>query len=234
MLVGDRISLAKIQRILTHGDTQDISFQCNEESCAKMTNWSFDLRRLLIDTLPEDELVDEVDEEMFPPLFYGIPGEEVFLDPERLGDKPVEVGDDYSLYWNWLSDETIALFKDGNRLEYTTSSGEKVIWKLWTAADELKVSRSIERGLSSTDIDALRFRIVEVEGIEDHMVQTWFNRWSYGEADRFMAHINEIECGVDTDLEVQCRHCKKIQTISIPMDASFFSPATARRRSGRK
>ena len=77
------------------------------------------------------------------------------------------------------------------------------------------------------DIDA------EVDGVERANIPNWFNKWGYGELDLFMEHVNDHECGIDTDIEVQCPHCKMIQDIELPMDSDFFSPSTRRKRSTR-
>jgi hypothetical protein len=125
-----------------------------------------------------------------------------------------------------MTDEVRAhLFERGNEFVRTLPyCGRKVSFKLLTGADEKKIIEATknepDRLLSST-------MLVRLTGIEKARTPSerrdFVEDMDLEDAQYIQREWEAVDCGVDTDLTIECPHCGKLQRIELPFDADFFS-----------
>ena len=253
MLVGDRIVLTIYQRMLTLPDGHLLIFEfpclasveCHKRQ--RRSGWRIDLRRLLLPWVPDplnpdQEMLERHGMTMTEVKKMDDKGNDTYhpaVIVERFGLEPIVLGDDL-LYMRELSEAARAAFTDGNRMLFTDFEENKVWWKQFLGEDVASMPTIDPSGKhgpkdkAELGMEALRRRIVEVETIERKNLLHWIDGWNWGSADELHEIISETECGLETELDVRCVHCKQWQVTEAPlMTPLFFSRATQqKRRSG--
>ena len=138
-----------------------------------------------------------------------------------------------------LDPKHIELFKAGNRFTETIPDTDtKFIFKLKTGGDAKRTLKHIEMKKTGPKkqqerqnlmIDSLASYILEIDGVgkkKDDIFDYLENR-PLGTIDSLMPLIQSYDCGVDTDIEVECPHCDGEMIIKLPFDRAFFLPSSA-------
>ncbi len=135
-----------------------------------------------------------------------------------------------------LSDESREVFLNGNRFQTVLpDSGKRVWFGLVTGAIERKLPQvrksAGERVLSSV----LAMRVQEIEGVESREKRKFIEDLTMRDADFLMDEFDRVDCGVDTNIEIECPECFSVQEVELPFEKSFFMPGKERvkRRRGR-
>lgn len=243
---GDRAVVILLQRIYTHwracGPDFHFSFQCQDLDChdanPKPIPWAVDLRRFLLskEDIEADRLQSSDDPKEFASIPVYTPNGLSLIWADRFGEKPIIMGDaeniDKTIFLQTMSQEAQECWKNGNRFEYDDPySGNKLWWKIMTGTDE-DVLQRFRKAPDKFRLHALDRRIVEVDGIPSFQKMTWISQWSAGAEDLLQDHINKIEPGLFKEFDVRCPRCGLIQEVSFPLDLSFFSPSTRKRKHG--
>lgn len=130
------------------------------------------------------------------------------------------------------SEAALAAFQSGGVIKEVTESGQHFTFKLLTAADEKTVS-NYEKGRSlSRSRASMCVRLVDIAGLPEQPFAKlkWVESLPSGMADEISEIMESHDCGVDTDLEVACKHCGYEQEIALPFGPNFLK----RKRLGKK
>jgi hypothetical protein len=129
-----------------------------------------------------------------------------------------------------LSDESRAAFLAGNRFETVLPGvGRKVFFRLLTGADERRLA-SLRRTAGERPITTpLGFRIDSIDGVESREKQRFIEDLGMGDVTFLLGEFDRMDCGVETEIEVECPECFGITRIELPFEKGFFLPE--RRRS---
>lgn len=130
-----------------------------------------------------------------------------------------------------LPDHSKAAFTNGNRFE-TTLDGRVVTHKLNTGRDAAKLAKILQqaqlqsqksngKGPSSRrSLISVGSRIVAVEGVES--VQEWLSELDFKDVTELVEKLSEVDCGVETGIQIECQSCGFIQEVELPLDSRFF------------
>lgn len=108
-------------------------------------------------------------------------------------------------------------------------SGKLVKWRLGRGRDELRL-RDLQREHRDNLMTALLYtRIAEIEGEKTVTLQA-IASLPASDAAALRAEIEAQECGLETTITVECPACGMREEIALPLDPSFFSLRTTKRR----
>jgi hypothetical protein len=116
------------------------------------------------------------------------------------------------------------------------ADGREVHYRLATGADEKAAARhkAADRAL----VDMLASRITSIEGIDGpteqdivkgsivKTVRTFLDDLEWSDLVTLMNALDEHDCGVDPQIEVECPTCGGLQEQTLPFDRGFLLPAT--------
>lgn len=128
-----------------------------------------------------------------------------------------------------LSEASREIFLRDNRFPLE-GCGRKLTVKLITGADQLALAKLVEklgksktsRSTSGRALLGLSRRIVEVEGITD--VLGWLEDQDLQDIRALVKAIDEVDCGIETGIEIVCPECALQQEVDLPLDKRFFAP----------
>lgn len=244
---GDRGTAILLQRVVTHwkqfGPFFDFTFRCEDADCADANkskiNWSVDLRRFLLSAEDFDSMItlsdgDELEDYQDVPVLVD-EGKSV-LWHDRFGSLPIQIGSDEGIdntvFMQNLSGSALKTWKAGNRFDFNDPvSGKKVVWKIQTGADENALIR-FRKDTERFQLEALGRRIAEIEGIASYQKAVWIKDWGAGGSSALQEEIHEIEPGYFKEFDVCCPRCGEEQEIEFPLDMTFFSPSSRKRKRG--
>jgi len=237
LLIGDRVVLLIHQRIISHSKDFDFDCRCEDRFCGEKIEWSFDLRRLLLPTVPD--ILDEIEMKKFNEgdhPFKVVKEEDGFavVWPEKFGDEPILLGDS-EIFFKPLSEESIEILKgDGLFTFYVPSLGVDGKFRLFAGRDENKISRDMKRRKKRKELGALFHRIVSIEGVSEKEKEEVICSLKSRDLDSLNENIELYDCGVESVIEIECPTCAESTFVDLPLlDAGFFSPASRKRRSSR-
>jgi len=131
-----------------------------------------------------------------------------------------------------LSKESRERFVAGNRFDVEIpGAGRRAVFRLLTGADERRIAQLSKARRQAPFSTMLDFRLVEIEGVEDVKARrAFFEGLSLGAIPELLSAFDEVDCGVDTDIEVECQECGEIQTVTLPFGPTFFIPERAKKK----
>jgi hypothetical protein len=116
-----------------------------------------------------------------------------------------------------------------NRFQTEIEDGRKVWFKLMTGSD-IKRQRQIQDliGPAAQGIPlALATRILEVEGLKSKGARDVFNfldDLDFHEHRNLLERFDAADCGVQTDVLVECQWCGDTATVALPLGRTFLLP----------
>lgn len=116
---------------------------------------------------------------------------------------------------------------DGEGETILPQTGKKVKFRLLKGKDErtlMKMGKNDDNFVAGL----LRLHTTEVEGESDLM--DFFSALNAVDSKHLQEEIEKVDCGVDTLIECECPECQEDYEIDMPMDRSFFSLGTERRK----
>jgi hypothetical protein len=125
-----------------------------------------------------------------------------------------------------LPEESRAIILAGdNRFETTLSDGRKCWFSLQTGANEIAAASALRTSSSRILLTALAHRIQEVEGIPKGMpISKYLEELDMRDILNLLALFDEVDGGIETDIDVECTVCGTEQGVSLPFGADFFLP----------
>lgn len=127
-----------------------------------------------------------------------------------------------------LSEASRKTLNEGGVFE-TTVGGRRYTFQLQTPAiDEPMVKlRGQQKRKSASIVDTLTAQTITVEGLKSNDIRS---RWNYIadldnlELQELQEAYEDADCGIDTEIQTQCVHCRRIEDIELPLGRSFFRP----------
>ena len=130
--------------------------------------------------------------------------------------------------------EQRAAFVSGNRFETTLDDGTAVFFRLPTGADEKKAIALKAQHKDSLVTLALRMRIAEIDGVASQDMRKFVENMGLGEANNLIEKFDEVDCGVETTIEIECPECYSESDVTLPFDRAFFFPSQQSRQRKRR
>lgn len=128
-----------------------------------------------------------------------------------------------------LSDESRAAFLASNRFETVLpDAGRKVVFRLLTGADERRMA-ALRRAAGERPITTLLgFRLESIDGVEPRDKQRFIEDLAMADVTFLLGEFDRVDCGVDTEIEVECPECFGTTRIELPFEKGFFLPERRR------
>ena len=129
-----------------------------------------------------------------------------------------------------LSDESRTAFLNGNRFEtILPEANRKATFGLLTGSDERRLA-TLRRAASDRPITTmLGFRLAAIEGVEAPDKQKFIENLGMADVSFLLTEFDRVDCGVETDIEVECPECQGVTRVELPFEKSFFLPTTKRK-----
>jgi len=134
-----------------------------------------------------------------------------------------------------LSPESRDAFVVGNKFECILPDSQVKVWfRLLTGADERRLPQ-VRRNARDRILSAmLAMRLVEIDGVEPRRKRQFIEDLSLRDADFLVDEFDRVDCGVETDIEIECPECFAVQELELPFEKTFFMPGKARARRRRR
>jgi len=135
-----------------------------------------------------------------------------------------------------LPESSVETFRKGNRFEFKVGD-DTVIYRLNVGADEKSAIRMIDDEPDLIEMLATRIVGVRSGGKETsgrREVEAYLEKLSGRVLTEMFDEFEEVDGGVDTELEVFCPRCKTHKEINLPFNLRFFLPRSRRRNSARQ
>jgi len=135
-----------------------------------------------------------------------------------------------------LPDESLEALSANKPLSFKLpDSGNVVKFVLPTAEIEERLMK-MEDNQFQTKITAQRLlhRIVDIEGVEPNDRSTFLDKMDIDELAELQIAMDDADCGIDTNIIVQCGGCKASQEVSLPFGLTFWLPSTLERNRRRR
>ena len=134
-----------------------------------------------------------------------------------------------------LSQESINKFVAGNVLGPVKFGDDEIMFQLLTGALEDKGLQMQGMKPDEATTVALANRIKSLNGQEGKgAIHRWVKDLDMLDLLELIDAMDEHDCGIDTDIEIQCPHCKTIQAVSVPLGEDFWTPGKRLRSLVRK
>lgn len=132
-----------------------------------------------------------------------------------------------------LSKKDREAFVGGNLIEapMVDNDGQQrtVQFHLMTGADEVKMSSIAEREIDRQVTASLAQRIDRIEGVHANDMIRFLDTLDMDLLQDMTARLDEHDCGVETDIEVECDYCGQYMTVVLPLGGrEFFLPKRKR------
>lgn len=124
-----------------------------------------------------------------------------------------------------LSDEAKSTFLAGNKFEVALpEDGRRVTFRLTTGADEELAAKVFRGAKEDLLFKALNFRILEIEDVEEKAKRRFIEDMSLSDATSLLQMMDEMDCGVETEIQVECPECYGVDDIRLPLGTTFYFP----------
>lgn len=123
-----------------------------------------------------------------------------------------------------LSESSRAALAAGNRFETQLLDGRRVWFKLLTGADERRLPKLRRQSPDRLLSTVLALRIHEVEGVRTQDNRRFFEDLSMREANALLRAFDEMDCGVETGITIECSECSHVQDVDLPLGPGFLMP----------
>jgi endogenous inhibitor of DNA gyrase (YacG/DUF329 family) len=136
-----------------------------------------------------------------------------------------------------LPQESIEAFKNGNRFhtEVTDPEGtvRRVAFQLLTQKLEDKVQQVQSLAPKEKATASLAQRIVSVEGLDSGKgpIKRFLEDLDAGAFFDLIEAMDEVDGGIETEIEVECPHCGEVEDLEIPLEEEFWAPQRRKRSS---
>lgn len=121
----------------------------------------------------------------------------------------------------------VTVLAGDNRFETTLDDGRRCWFALQTGANEVAAAAALRSASSRIIVTALASRIHEIEGVPKGIaVSRYLDELGMREIFKLLELFDEVDGGIETDIDVECPSCGMEQSVSLPFGADFFIPKT--------
>jgi hypothetical protein len=124
-----------------------------------------------------------------------------------------------------LSDESRAAYLAANRFEARLpDAGRRAWFHLLTGNDERRMAQ-LRKGASERPISTLlQARLDQIEGVESRDNLRFIEDMAMSDVSFLLGEFDRVDCGVETEIEIECPECLGSQSIELPFEKGFFLP----------
>lgn len=128
-----------------------------------------------------------------------------------------------------LSDECLTTFLAGNRFDaLLPDAGRKVSFGLLTGHDERRMT-ALRRSAQERPLTTLLgFRLSTIDGVEPLDKARFIEDLSMADVAFLLGEFDRVDCGVETEIEVECPECLGTTRVELPFERNFFLPERKR------
>lgn len=124
----------------------------------------------------------------------------------------------------WIEDDNGATL-DPQLTGGIAANGRAVTFHLMTARDERKLQQVGDRAPSQQITASLAQRINGIDGVHGNDLIRYLDGCDLDRLQDLVARMDEHDCGIDVDIEVECSHCGNFMEVQIPLGGKeFFLP----------
>jgi len=133
-----------------------------------------------------------------------------------------------------LDEEDLAVVVSGEPFSCEIA-GKKITFTLASGKTEEALEKLVKHNPGRAMSCALRSRIVDVEGVERRDILDWldgnnghsktFDGLGGQECEDLRDAFDLHECGVDTEVAIECPHCGREEMLDLPFDSGFLLPS---------
>lgn len=216
-LIGDRFHALMQVRIASFGEEYDFKVRCERGECKHQFKQFVNLLDLEVRKLPPESAKIFRDSNRFETRI-----------PSTVTMEIVEIEDK----------------ETGNKTRKRmpkADTGTKIWFKLLVGEDEsraqvlqnrVKQGKSFIKAKTGDDafnpaLESLVARIIEIEGIEQHRRRNSLEDLDLRDHLLLVKEFDRVDCGVETDISVDCPACGWEQEVSLPLERNFFFPTTS-------
>ncbi len=148
-------------------------------------------------------------------------------------DYEIDLGKDLEI--KRMSAEDQETLKQRGTFTTTLDDGKEVRYRLATGADERRAAKS--RGSDGAMVEMLCLRITAIQGVGEpdptslkpvQTIRAYLEDLDWGELVHLMNALNEHDCGVNTQIEIECPVCGAVQEVQLPLERGFLLPTENR------
>lgn len=128
------------------------------------------------------------------------------------------------------ADAKTRIVAGSNEFATKLSDGRELKWRLLTGKDLTDWMPRFREGREDLVVQVVKSRVVSIEGIQPNQLDGYLSDLVMGEVQDLIVQMDEVDGGIETEIEVRCPACYFEWAIELPLDLQgMFSP---RRRSG--
>lgn len=124
--------------------------------------------------------------------------------------------------------------KDPERetFDFSTPSGKKLVVKAMNGVVEAELDRQVRKRNDDQMTALLLARIESIDGKEGKGLKPILKSFTSRDRNAIRSFFDEIDGGVETDVEVECPSCGEEEEVGVrPTDSGFFFPSSVRKPS---
>ncbi len=124
-----------------------------------------------------------------------------------------------------LSEESRAAYLAGNRFETRLpDAGRRVWFHLLSGNDERRMTQ-LRKGASERPLSTLlHARLDQIEGVDARDKLKFIEDLAISDVTFLLGVFDRADCGVETEIDIECPECLGSQSVELPLDKGFFLP----------
>jgi len=124
-----------------------------------------------------------------------------------------------------LSDESRAALLAGRTFRTVLPrAGRAVEFRLLRGADERRMSAQRRAAGERPLTTSLAMRVESIEGVEAKDKLRVLEDLEMADVSFLLGEFDRVDCGVETEIEVECPECLSLTTVELPFEKGFFLP----------
>jgi len=131
-----------------------------------------------------------------------------------------------------LSKQDSELFGAGNRFCGNLPDGKSFDFRLPVGQDEAQQLSLSQDQDQDALIESMASTIYSIDEIGDHRykIVAYLKKLSAGEILEILEIMQEHDCGIETEIEVECPYCHRIHDAELPFDKGFWKPRIRKKK----
>jgi len=111
-----------------------------------------------------------------------------------------------------------------NEFESTMMDGRKIVWKLLTGKDLAQSLPKIRDNRDDLIVQVVKCRVKSIEGLDTSRIEEYLSGLGMGEIQNLSLQMDEVDGGLETEIEIRCPSCHLEWPIELPLDlVAMFS-----------